>query len=262
MRFRPMDDKLITNDLLAGLSIPMQQFINIFLAANFDNSFLYNVPLWFLPCLFVAHVIYHWLNKLNLYYKIGGGILGLLIFYVLDLSKTPLPWFIGIALVAVPFLIIGKYSYLLIQKHNTKPKQKAILFFVFTILFVLSGVFSDTTLNMKTGAIPAPWFLYTIPVFGTACMYYLSALLDRLTKVNRLLIWLGQNSLLIMCLHEPIKRIVIKICSVAMHCETNALRESDLASFLMAIITVAICIPFVLFISKKLPWIIGKAAKR
>lgn len=73
MRFRPMDDKLISNDLLAGLSIPTQQFINIFLAANFDNSFLYNVPLWFLPCLFVAHIMYHALSKFNLYCEIGGG---------------------------------------------------------------------------------------------------------------------------------------------------------------------------------------------
>lgn len=47
-----------------------------------------------------------------------------------------------------------------------------------------------------------------------------------------------------------------------MHCETNVLRKSDLASFFMAIITIAICVPFVLLIAKKLPWIIGKAAKR
>lgn len=72
MRFRPMDDKTINSDLLAGLSIPMQQFANIFLAANFDHSFLYNVPLWFLPCLFVAHIIYHWLYRFNLIYEIGG----------------------------------------------------------------------------------------------------------------------------------------------------------------------------------------------
>jgi len=72
MRFRPTDGKMIDSGLLAGLSVPAQQFANIFLAANFENGFLYNVPLWFLPCLFIAHAIYHWLNKFNVYYEVGG----------------------------------------------------------------------------------------------------------------------------------------------------------------------------------------------
>jgi len=80
MRFRPTDGKMIDSGLLAGLSVPAQQFANIFLAANFENGFLYNVPLWFLPCLFIAHAIYHWLNKFNVYYEVGG-ILLILIFY-------------------------------------------------------------------------------------------------------------------------------------------------------------------------------------
>lgn len=72
MRFRPMDDKFITCGLLEGLSIPAQQFANTFLAANFNNSFLHNGPLWFLPCLFMAHLIYHWLNTVKNCYEIGG----------------------------------------------------------------------------------------------------------------------------------------------------------------------------------------------
>lgn len=193
--------------------------------------------------------------------KSGGGILLILIFYCFNLSKTPLPWFAGIALIAVPFMIIGKYSYRILQKSNTTSKQNALLLCVFAILFVISGIISDVTLNMKSGAIPAPWFLYTIPVLGTACIYYLSSLLNNIPKAKSLFVWLGQNSLLIMCLHEPIKRIVIKVGSIIMHCETNTLRASDLDSFIMAIITVSICVPFVMIIMKWLPWVIGKKSK-
>lgn len=159
-------------------------------------------------------------------------------------------------------MIIGKYSYRIFQKYNTTSKQNAILFCIFAILFVVSAYLSNITLNMKSGVIPAPWFLYTIPVLGTACVYYFSTLLNHVPKANELFIWLGQNSLLIMCLHEPIKRIVIKICAVVMHCDTTTLRECDFASLIMAVITVAICVPFVLAISKWLPWIIGKRSKR
>lgn len=129
---------------------------------------------------------------------------------------------------------------------------------VFTFLFVLFGVMSGASVNMKAGAIPSPWIFYTIPVFGTAAAYYLSACLDGVPKISGMLAWLGRNSLLIMCLHEPIKRIVIKICAVLAHSETDILRESDLVSLFMAVITVAVCVPFVIVISKHLQWMTGR----
>lgn len=171
----------------------------------------------------------------------------------------PLPWYLGIAMIAVPFMIIGRHSYVAINKCNAITKRKGLLMLVSASFFILLGAFTGVDINMMEGNVPSPWLLYLIPFFGVAATYCLSALLGKSAIARGLLIWLGRNSLIIMCLHEPIKRIVIKVCSVLTHCDTNALRESELASLLMAVVTVTICIPFVILISKRLPWMVGKS---
>lgn len=42
----------------------MEQFLNIFIAKSGGNSFLYNVVLWFLPCLFVSNILFMFVGVL------------------------------------------------------------------------------------------------------------------------------------------------------------------------------------------------------
>ena len=46
----------------------MEQFLNIFIAKSGGNSFLYNVVLWFLPCLFVSNILFYVCWRLGKYY--------------------------------------------------------------------------------------------------------------------------------------------------------------------------------------------------
>ena len=57
-RFRPVHDGDLFPMLSGMLDMGWQQFLNIFLAFSFEDAFLYNVVLWFLPCLLMSTMIY------------------------------------------------------------------------------------------------------------------------------------------------------------------------------------------------------------
>ena len=70
---------------------------------------------------------------------------------------------------------------------------------------------------------------------------------------------LGMNSLAIMLLHEPIKRIVIKLYSVFSTSSVDVLRESLLNSLVITILTILIRLPIILSVNKYIPVLLGKS---
>ncbi len=69
---------------------------------------------------------------------------------------------------------------------------------------------------------------------------------------------MGKNSLLIMCLHEPLKRIIIKALSVIIRYDTEVLREDLLLSVIAVAVTVILLLPCIYTVNKWTPWIAGK----
>lgn len=62
-RFRPMHDNEVIPGLGGVISYKWQQFINILTAIDSKDAFIYNIVLWYLPCLFVCRILYILLNK-------------------------------------------------------------------------------------------------------------------------------------------------------------------------------------------------------
>ena len=72
------------------------------------------------------------------------------------------------------------------------------------------------------------------------------------------MLFLGMNSLLIMLLHEPIKRIVIKIVSLLLSLDVEITRSSLGLILLCTGLVISIQIPIVIFINKHLRFLLGK----
>lgn len=72
------------------------------------------------------------------------------------------------------------------------------------------------------------------------------------------LAYLGQNSLIIMCVHEPLKRIILMVLSKVMSIPTDVLRDEIGMSIVATLIVVAVCIPVIEIINRKNSWAIGK----
>ena len=70
--------------------------------------------------------------------------------------------------------------------------------------------------------------------------------------------YLGKNSLIIMCIHEPIKRVLLVVFSKVSSLPIEDLRGNILLSIICVCILLLICVPIVNVINKKIAWMIGK----
>ena len=75
---------------------------------------------------------------------------------------------------------------------------------------------------------------------------------------NRILQYFGRISLIVLCIHGPVYRVVVKIISIPLHMGTDAVREKFLLAMLVMIVTMVICSLAYEIIVRVAPWMIGK----
>ena len=133
-KFRPITGGEIFGNLSNG-NMKIQQFINIFTAINSKSAFVYNIVLWFLPCLFMAEFIFA---------KVVGGkkelladIITVIACYLFVQNSDGLPWCFGEALVAVPLLSLGFHIYPPLIKFLSKNIVRTIVIGIACIMLLV-----------------------------------------------------------------------------------------------------------------------------
>lgn len=61
-----------------------------------------------------------------------------------------------------------------------------------------------------------------------------------------------------MCVHEPLKRIILMVLSKVISMPTDVIRDEIGMSIVATLIVVAVCIPVIEIINRKFSWTIGK----
>lgn len=103
--------------------------------------------------------------------------------------------------------------------------------------------------NLTTGI---RWFVTAL--IGVAALILISQLINE----NRILQYFSRISLLILCCHGPIYRIVVKIVSITLHKGTDAVRENFFLAMLIVSVTLVVCSMIYEIIIKITPWMLGK----
>lgn len=186
---------------------PIDAFTAIFIG-NGNAIGLVIGPLWFLPALFFAEIIFIRLyNRLN---KIGGevficaimfcSLLGLLIGKIHDL-----PLGADIALAAQIFLLAG----LLIRKNNfverLTPKICGVLMLILIVVFYI-----NEHIDMNFRRYGDPFLFYAGGLAGTLILMKLSALMTG-GKIFSLISDCGRQSMVILVLHPIVANIFYEI---------------------------------------------------
>lgn len=255
-KFRPVHLASIFSGRLGELPMPMQQFLNIFTAICSGNTFLYNVALWFLPCFFISVLCYLYIRKLggNIYSPICYVILAGIAF-VVNSRYPSLFWNLNTAMIALPLIWMGEKFYTILRNASVK---QTLIWCVLSIILAGSIIYIfDPSVNMMHHQFGAWWQFYIVSlslivVFLFCCKIFVS--------VN-FIHWLGKNSIIIMCTHEPLKRLIIKVFSMAIGQDTEVIRQSLPISIAITLITILSIIPLVVLINRYIPFIIGHTRK-
>lgn len=254
-KFRPLHDDAIFGDYWE-INIKLQQLLNIFTAINCKSAFIYNIVLWFLPCLFMAELLYSKIKSTKVEWVID--VLCIIVGYVTVSSSNGWPWCLGEAVIAVPLLSIGYRFYQPLMKVLKKKTMYTVGIGVVCLLaFILMFVWQEPHTDMAQNIIPKEFYLMAI--LGSLCVVILSLEIDRFAiRGRQYLAYLGRNSLIIMCVHEPLKRIILMVLSKVISMPTDVIKDEIGMSIVATLIVVAVCIPVIEIINRKISWVIGK----
>jgi fucose 4-O-acetylase-like acetyltransferase len=261
--------------------------VNVVIAQGGIHHYPYNAALWFLPCLFVAGLAFFVLIKyghISLSSRITKTVVfvvlvsaGLGISYYLQQVLLParLPFTLDIVPVAVAFTAVGyfcKKPILTFAKflHNGIFGQRKSMNLVARGLILLSAVVlyaalvwvviaSGLRVDLNNLTISNPVALFCSAILGTAATGLISVVCD-----YKVLQYLGECSLTIMCIHEPIKRVVIVFFGKLLghflpEIGGGGVRENWVTASMVTVVTLAIAVLIHLICGKYVPVAVGKA---
>lgn len=242
MKYRPLADDFNAN----------AHFWDIFWQTH---QFEFNAVLWFLPCLFLIIILLNVILTLtkNRIIIVCVCILWIISasLYMPDIKSFWLKetWF------AFPFVAIGLFVSSSLSNIENKLQTTPWYYKIAAIIPLLAIIILPHGGKMMSSNYPNGYLYYFITaLICVSAVFILSTLLTS----QKWLSWLGRNTLVIMCLHEPLKRIVIKIFAIATHQNTDELRESTILSILVTAVVILVLVPVCKLISKRLPWILGR----
>lgn len=235
----------------------LNPFLQIFISQGSGGYMLHNIPMWFVLCLFAIEIIYFILKKKlnNKLLFIACCLLGI-IGCAMTLPNTffdfkKLVWSIDVALIAIPFYMIGN---LINEKFGrTKVKQlilnkKVISIIIMIILFVLLCILSNinSPISMGTEEL-GNWFLFYLNAFiGIVMILIISVIMEK----NKILQFLGRNSFFIMAMHFPTRKPIVLIISKIFSVSMDYVYNSPLYSFIVAILTMIVNIIMIIILEK------------
>lgn len=252
--------RYLTHSNVESYFMPLLQTV---IAQGSGEFLVHNSALWFIPCLFAVEIIYYYICKAGdiaaialciafaVFNSIMASIFG-------ESYMFTLPWNLDAAFYALPFYGIAN----IIHKHYShelllaKVNQNRIIAITTTvvltaILYYLSVFFQECSMGSSSYQCEIYVFIFRafIGCFALIIFSMLLANLHMPKFITNSLSWCGKNSLDIMCLHIPIKGVVIILIGKALHPMTDV-SESGALSAIAFIITMIVCIPMIFAINK------------
>lgn len=235
---------------------PLEQFIGIFYPAEGATGYVFNGVLWFLPCLFVVRIMFNYLYRYTAGYRQKAMIVTLIVLLIFDnFVKWDAPFFLSTALSALPFLIAG---YLL---QPCQPKMEYL-----GSKYGKSSLAIALILLVCIWLIPVKLFMYAkiyspnyITAFACAFLGIMMCMcLSTSIKRNPPFEWIGRNSLVIMCCHVPLLRLIIVAYARITGQMVDVVRDSILQSAFLSCLTIICLIPVVYVMNRWLYMLLGR----
>ena len=215
------------------------------LARGSEGYLVHNVPLWFVPCLFVVELLYFFLRKCSVAVRVELSLLFAWVGCTMVRGEwsydfTALPWSIDVALFAFPFYALGnlmveKEGSLLALEKKVAAHGKGFLLLMlvcFVCLCVGAGRNGRVSMGhaMLGNSVPM-FYLYAICGIVSIllfCLFLQRVMPGQSNPFARWLCWWGKNSFTVMAVHNPIKGIVVMAVSMIFGTTSSAVNGTAL----------------------------------
>jgi len=221
--------------------------VGIFYGHNAYNFMAHNVVLWFIPCLFVLETIFMLVYKFSEgkpLFIIMSGLFILFLGIIFSEHQINLPWGINAACMVYAFYLFGYFCKPILNYQKKYIISLSSLLFI-TIYYIF--VFNyDVRIDVGSGTYDN-YFLFCInAIVGTSLIVFISHFINK----NGILEWIDRNTLVIMCIHVSLCRIIIWVFSKLYHVDTMAVRSNIFLSFVITLMALVCCIPFIYIYNK------------
>lgn len=219
----------------------------------FTRPYFYNLPLWFLLCLFWSNLLYAFITKLTDNLKLQSCLILIFLFFGWELSFSGYPnwFFIGTSLTCLPFFFLGRIlkDSPIIRNKTLRTDLICLICGIFVIVAV--SLISKETLFMsyynnylEKGHV---FSLYLI----AAPMVILTLLACKYIKKVPYISFLGRYSIIALITHELLRNVINRGIRFFINPEL-----SDFQINLIVMIIVCAIMPAVIVLCRKyLPYI-------
>lgn len=243
--------RVVRGDEVQSLWMPLAQ---TFIAQGSGAYMVHNSALWFIPCLFAVELMYFAVSKFRTFTRLllsfSAAALGILMAHCFgDSYLFCLPWNLDAAFLALPFYCVGnllteRFSLQGIYDMMTRKvwASVTVLIALTAVLWVLSRCFGECSMGSSSYQCNE-WLFIGRAFVGCTTLLLFSALLASFTeKVSDPLVYFGQKSLDVMCLHIPIKGVVILVIEHFISVEVSSSFGMSGIAFLVTMAAVTVCI--------------------
>lgn len=195
-----------------------QWMVGMFIGIGDTDTLGFNIPLWFLPMLFCATMIFSVINKIAniiarksiIRFTMFLGVCSLLCVF-LGKRMPQLPYSLNNAMVAQFFLFVGFGLRTIYMRNQNlfKSKMVQVILFVSCLLIWLAGLKINGRVDMNSETYNyVPVYLMT-GIVGSILTLFVSSAIDKIfSKGAELLAYIGRSSMYIMVFHIPVVNIL------------------------------------------------------
>mgnify|MGYP003735900695 CR=1 FL=1 len=239
--------------------ITIQNMLKVFVLAT-RNQIFYNIPLWFLPTLFITENIFYWIRKINRWWLelIIMFILGWYFVMAWDTLYNPkLFWTLDNACFYLIFLALGYYvrnKFIDITKLNWWVKNAMwIIMLSINLLVIVNKTWFDKIFRNKALLNNSMFYYISLIVLAVAGIWSILKI-SKIINRQKILEFIGRNSLTFFGLHVLVFWILDKILKPMPFWQDRLL----MMSIVYVVITIGIISLLIKPLKKCLPSVFGK----
>lgn len=168
----------------------------------------------------------------NILVNLGGKKIAYIVSALISLIYVVLPmpelfWGLNRVFKYIGFYAVGVFLAGRETKHVDRKIRAGV---VAAVLLILNSFLSLH--NLTTGVMR-----FVTALIGVTALILISQIVNE----NKILQYFGRISLIVLCIHGPVYRIVVKIVSIPLHMGTDTVRENFLLAMLVVAVTMLVC---------------------